>query len=406
LSRERTTGAILTAALAVAGAVFLSGAQRTASGATFMREQNSSAAANPAAPEAPSAHAAAAENKSAVRTITDETGRHMVVPKNVERVVTLAPNLTETIYALGLEGKLVADTTYCDIPPAAKDKPHVGGPQSPSLEAIVAMHPDLVLATTSINRAQTADALLKLGIPVYTSDPHTVLGMLNSTAAIAGLLGAGEQGAKLVEDLQKRLDLLHGLLQDRPLVHVLFVVWEEPLISIGQNTFIADALRWAGAESAITSDQNWPQVNMEEVVRLQPDYIVLTPDHMKAEGSARVNNLGTRPLWRDLQAVKLGHVVIASEDMDRPSPGLIPAIEQLARELHPEVFEAKQPENGKVKIENGVHFATLRNSSIADPSWRIVGAGLRPAPTTADGALALSELTSAPRTTEVCACGR
>ena len=122
-------------------------------------------------------------------------------------------------------------------------------------------------------------------MPVYTSDPHTVAGMLNSTAMMADLMGASEQGAKLVAELQKRLDALHAALQDRPMAHVLFVVWEDPLISIGQNTFIADALRWAGAESVIVADQNWPQVSMEEVVRLQPDYIVLTADHLAAENA-------------------------------------------------------------------------------------------------------------------------
>ena len=86
------------------------------------------------------------------RIVTDETGRRVAIPADVKRVVTLAPNLTETIYALGLEERLAGDTDYCDTPPAAKLKPHVGGAQNPSLEAIVALHPDLVLATTSINR--------------------------------------------------------------------------------------------------------------------------------------------------------------------------------------------------------------------------------------------------------------
>jgi ABC-type Fe3+-hydroxamate transport system substrate-binding protein len=230
--------------------------------------------------------------------------------------------------------------------------------------------------------------------------------MLNSTAAIAGLLGAPEHGAELVADLQNRLDALHAALQERPMVHVLFVVWEEPLISIGQNTFIADALRWAGAESVITSNQNWPQVSMEEVVRLQPEYIVLTPDHMKAEGATQAENLSTRPTWRDLQAVKLGHVVVAGDEMDRPSPGLIPAIEQLAREFHPEVFDAKQPENGRVKIENGRYFATSDVGTAPRSSLEAVGAGLRPAPTTADTAPTFHQLAFAPRTSEVCACAR
>jgi ABC-type Fe3+-hydroxamate transport system substrate-binding protein len=351
LALGKSTRRFLAVALIVACGALVYGRQRTASGATSLRsqQQNPPQAASPAIP--------AATSKPAVRMITDETGRRMTVPVNVERVVTLAPNLTETVYALGLQDKLAGDTTYCDIPPAAKDKPHVGGPQNPSLEAIVAMHPNLVLASTSINRAETADALLKLGIPVYTtSDEHTVSAMLSSTAEIAYLMGVREQGAKLVADLQKRLDALHAALQDRPMVHVLFVVWEDPLLSIGQNTFIADALRWAGAESVITAEQNWPQVSMEEVVRLQPDYIVLSPDHMKAEDSKQSSDLRRRPMWRDLQAVRLGRVVVASDEMDRPSPGLIGAIEQLAHDFHPEVFGAR-PESGKANIENGPYFA-------------------------------------------------
>ena len=97
----------------------------------------------------------------------------MAIPVNVRRIVSLAPNLTETVYALGLEDKLVGDTTYCDTPAAAREKPHIGAPLTPSLEAIVALHPDLVLAT-AINRWETVDAITKLGIPVYTVESRTV----------------------------------------------------------------------------------------------------------------------------------------------------------------------------------------------------------------------------------------
>ena len=172
---------------------------------------------------------------------------------------------------------------------------------------------------------------------------------------MADLLGASEQGAKLVAELQGRLDTLHAALEDRPMTHVLFVVWEDPLISIGQNTFIADALRWAGAESIIVATQNWPQVSMEEVVRLQPEYIVLTSDHLAAETHEHVNNLRDRPAWSDLRAVRAGHVVMASDQFTRPSPGLVDAIESLAHELHPEAF-APKAENSKMKMENGARF--------------------------------------------------
>lgn len=271
------------------------------------------------------------------RIMIDEVGREVRIPATVSRIVTLAPNLTETIYALGLEDRLVGDTTVCDTPAAAKSKPHVGDPQNPSLEAIVALRPDLVLATTSINRVETADALKNLGIAVYTTDPETVRGMLDSVLRVAEVVGAPKRGAELVGKLQQRLDAVHARLSERPMVHVLFVVWLEPLQTIGQNTFIADALRWAGAESVLVSSQKWPHLSIEEVVRLQPDYIIFTNDH-NGGTAAELADLRARPAWRDLDAVEQGHVVDVSDEAIRPSPGLVDMIEQLARQLHPEAF--------------------------------------------------------------------
>ena len=324
------------------------------------------------------AHATALEQDSgsgkteAARIITDETGRRVAIPADVKRVVSLAPNLTETIYALGLEERLAGDTDYCDTPPAAKLKPHVGGAQNPSLEAIVALHPDLVLATTSINRIETVEGLAKVGVAVYTTDPQTVRGMLESTARIAGLMGAEAQGAALVAKLQARLDAVAARLADVPQVHALFVVWEDPLITIGQNTFIADALRWAGAESVILSQQKWPRVSFEEVVRLQPDYIVFASNHA-GFGAEELGTLRSRDAWKQLRAVELGHIAVISEEINRPSPGLVDAIEQLAREVHPDAFRAA--ENRKVKMGNGdsVHVAAIEGFEAR--------AGLRPVPT-------------------------
>lgn len=271
-----------------------------------------------------------------MRTLTDEYGRRVTVPAEAKRVVSLAPNLTETIYALGLEDKLVGDTSLCDTPEAAKSKPHVGDTINPSLEAIVALHPDLVLAT-SINRIDTVDGISRMGIPVYATNPHTVLEMLQSTRHVAELLGAAEQGKLLTDRLQERLDALHARLSDRPLVHVLFVVWEDPLFTIGQNTFIADALRWAGAESVVLSKQDWPVVTFEEVVRLQPDYIVTANNHT-GQQKRSIEEFRAKPLWKDLRAVEAGHVAVISDEVDKPSPGLVGAIVELAHQIHPEVF--------------------------------------------------------------------
>jgi iron complex transport system substrate-binding protein len=282
---------------------------------------------------------------AADHVVTDDVGQEVKIPAEVKRIVTLAPNLTETIYALGLEDRLAGDTDFCDTPAAAKLKPHVGNPQNPSLEAIVALHPDLVLATDSINRVDTADALKRLGIAVYTTggDTQTVLHILDSIGRVADLIGAEPQGTELVASMRQRLDALHARLEDRPLMHVLFVVWEQPLTTIGQNTFIADALRWAGAESVVLSRQNWPQMSIEEVVRLQPDYIVFTSDHSGTGTAAtELADLRSRPAWRDLDAVEQGHVADVSEEALRPSPGLVDAIEQLAHEFHPDLFSVSE----------------------------------------------------------------
>ncbi len=293
--------------------------------------------------------------------VTDEVGRHVTIPFEVKRIVTLAPNLTETIYALRLEDRLVADTNECDTPPAAKSKAHIGEPQNPNLEAIVALQPDLVLATTSINRVETADALKQLGFPVYTTDPQTVRGMLDSVQHMAEAMNEKQRGTDLVAQLQKRLDALQSRLSDRPMVHVLFVVWDQPLITIGQNTFIADALRFAGAESVVLSKQQWPHLSIEEVVRLQPDYLVFTSDHGPV--ATTLADLRARPVWRDLDAVETGHVINVSVEAIRPSPGLVDAIEQLAHEVHPEAFGEKS-ESRKSKFETGNATLERRNAQL------------------------------------------
>jgi iron complex transport system substrate-binding protein len=312
----------------------------------------------------------ASSPQNAARVITDEVGRAITVPAKVNRIVSLAPNLTETVYALGLQERLVGDTNLCDTPEAAKSKPHVGDPENPNIEAIVALHPDLVLATTAGNRVETADALKNLGIPVYTSNPQSVLGMIQSTVHMADLMGASQRGAELTAQLRQRLDALHARLSERPMVHVLFIVWLEPLQSIGQSTFVADALRWAGAESVVTTNQSWPRISIEEVVRLQPEYIVFSQDDL-GPGANEVADLRARPVWRDLDAVQLGHVVNISEGIERPSPDLVDVIEQLARVVHPEAFAASERHDSGLLLENSYAHHPL------DP----VGAGSKPAPT-------------------------
>jgi iron complex transport system substrate-binding protein len=273
----------------------------------------------------------------AFRQVTDELGRNIRIPQSIQRIVSLAPNLTETIYALGLQDHLVGDTDYCDFPPEARQKPKVGGAINPSLETIASLHPDLVLVTKNLNRLETVNALDSLGIPSYATDPHTVDAIIASTERLAGLLGAPEIGSVLGKEMESHIAAIKDRVASLPPRRVLFIVWTEPLISIGKDTFIADALRHAGAVSVIDSSQNWPQINLEEVVRLQPEFLVFAEPHPE-DAAHTTDTLADVPGWRVLDAVKRRHFAVISDAVNRPAPRIASAIEDLARQLHPEAF--------------------------------------------------------------------
>jgi len=281
----------------------------------------------------------------AYRQVTDEIGRTIRVPRSIHRIVSLAPNLTETIYALGLQDRLVGDTDYCDFPPDARQKAKVGGAVNPSLEAIASLHPDLVLVTKNLNRLETVNALDSLGIPSYATDPHTVEAIIASTERLADLLGAPESGTALGKDMERRIAAIKDRVAALPLRSVLFVVWTEPLISIGKDTFIADALQHAGAVSVIDSSQNWPHINLEEVVRLQPEFLVFAESHPD-NAAHTTDTLADLPGWRILDAVKHHRFAVISDAVNRPAPRIASAIEELARQLHPEAF-AETPQSDK-----------------------------------------------------------
>lgn len=281
----------------------------------------------------------------AYRQITDEIGRTIRVPQSIHRIVSLAPNLTETIYALGLQDHLVGDTDYCDFPPAAQHKTKVGGAVNPSIEAIAALHPDVVLVTKSLNRLETVQALADIGIPSYATDPHTVDAIIASIARLADMLGASDTGSAQAADLEHQISVLHERIAPLSPRRVLFIVWTEPLISIGNDTFIADALRHAGAISVIDSSQSWPQVNLEEVVRLQPEFLIFVESHSGAQPHS-AEALADLPGWRLLNAVRNRRYATISDAINRPAPRLVSAIVDLARQLHPEAF-AEGPQNDK-----------------------------------------------------------
>ena len=282
----------------------------------------------------------------AFREVVDELGRTIRIPQQVRRIVSLAPSLTETIYALGLQDRLVGDTDDCDYPADAQKKTKVGGGINPSLEVIASIHPDLAFVVKSYDRLETVQSLAELGIPSYATDPHTVADILSSIKALADVLGLPEAGASVAADMQRRLDDLRHRVGDLPPKRVLFVVWTQPLISTGQHTFLADALRHAGAVSIVNSSQDWPQVNLEEVAKLQPDFLVFA-ESQPGDASREVEKLATLPGWKIVHAVRDRRFAAISDAVNRPAPRIVSAIEELARQLHSEAFVEKLPDAKK-----------------------------------------------------------
>jgi iron complex transport system substrate-binding protein len=272
------------------------------------------------------------------REVVDEAGRTVRVPVSPSRIVSLAPSLTETVYALGLQDHLVGDTDFCDYPLDAQKKTKVGGGIDPNLEVIASLHPDLVLVTNSFNRLETVRALDTLGIPSYDLDPHTVDEIVISTEKLADVLGVPDAGRNLAVDLQNRLASVQARLASLPPTRVLFVVWTDPLMSVGKGTFVADALRKAGANSIVESSKDWPQMNLEEVVRLQPDFLVFPETHSDG-GAHDFEALAIKPGWRLLDAVHNRRFAVVSDAVIRPAPRIVSVIEDLARQLHPEAFQ-------------------------------------------------------------------
>jgi cobalamin transport system substrate-binding protein len=267
------------------------------------------------------------------RMVKDQTGRMVNVPENPLRLVSLAPNITEIVYALGLGDELVGDTDNCDFPPEAKSKPHVGTMVNPSLERIVALKPDLALGTPEANRRETADQLERLGIPVYGVTASTLHGTVASIEDLGKVLGRAAEATRLVAQMQARIDRVENRIKAQPEPRVLFVVWYRPLITVGPHTFIADVIRAAGG-IPIGADLKgeWPRLTLEELLPLNPD-VILFP---KTESfSPSLTEFSGLPGWKDLRAVKDGRMYFVSETIERSGPRLVDALEELANILHP-----------------------------------------------------------------------
>jgi iron complex transport system substrate-binding protein len=283
-----------------------------------------------------------AASVASAREVTDQTGRRITIPDHPQRIISLAPSITETLYALGLGDRLVGDTDYCDYPTEARAKPHVGAMLNPNLERIVALKPDLVLGTDEANRRESIDQLARLGIPLYGITARNVDATIRSLEDLGRVLGSEQSAQALAARLRVRVEAVTRRVEGQRRPKVLFVVWYRPLITAGSQTFIADVIHRAGGDS-ISNDMTgeWPHMGLEVVLKRNPDIILFPKTEAFAPGFDEFERL---PGWKELAAVKQHRMYFIAETIMRPSPRLIDALEELTDILHPQTKpEAQSP---------------------------------------------------------------
>ena len=259
----------------------------------------------------------------------------MQVAAKIDRVISLAPNLTEIVYAVGAGKRLVGNTTYCDFPEEAKAVQKVGDTIQPNIEAILALRPDLILVSTSSQLEAFTAQLTEHKIPVFVTDPHDVEGVLKSIENIGVLLEQRQQADKLIRDLRERIAAVETAVKDRTPTRVFYQLSAKPLYTAGRGAFVTDLIKRAGGLS-VTADvpEAWPRYSEESAVAARPDAIVLPTGGSMGDANSEVaEGLERAP------AVLNGRVLKISGDLlVRPGPRAIEGLEQLARALHPEAF--------------------------------------------------------------------
>ncbi len=264
---------------------------------------------------------------------TDDLRRSVMIPQPLRRIVSLAPSITETIYALGADSLLVGVTDYCDFPPAAKLKPKIGGMTTPDIERIVSLKPDCVLMSVEGNLRTDFDRIEKTGIPVFSLNPRSIDDVLKSITLLGDITGMKRQALELRDRLSHRMDSIVACIamaSYRPRVYV--IVSLKPLMVVGKGTFVNELLDKAGGINAGAEGVGtYPIMSREDVVKNQPDCLVLMSDIAVPPGVL----LKEFPEWKNLNAVRNKKVFsVDASIVSRPGPRVIDGLEELAKKIH------------------------------------------------------------------------
>ncbi len=265
--------------------------------------------------------------------IIDGLVREIRIQALPKRIISLAPSITEMLFALGLGERIVGVTSYCDFPVEAKRIEKVGDTLNPNLERLIALKPDLVVITTASQLERLSEQLSRQGIHVYVVNPQTVREVALSIFGLGMATGTSAQGKKIQDDMLQRIASVEARVESLPKPKVLYVLQAAPLITAGQKTFITDLIRLAGGQS-ITGDEpmDYPQLSRETAIARAPEVIVAPASH----GTELVKEEASRKDLAATPALKMNRIVRVNPDwVDRPGPRIVDGLEQLAEGLHP-----------------------------------------------------------------------
>lgn len=259
-------------------------------------------------------------------TVTDDAGRTVTVAQTPHRIISLAPSITEDLFALGLGGKVVGDTTYDNYPPAAVNITKVGGFSSPSIEKIVSLNPDIVFAS-SLENNTLLSTLSGYGIPTVVLNPTSLTGILNDLSLIGKVSGSAGNSSALVANLTQKMTANSISVASHP--RVLYLVWYDPIMSAGADTFEGDIIAHAGGINVaqLANVSGYGTMSKESIVALNPSVIIAN----SAMNSTAVQQVKSDPALATVDAVKNGKIYILDSDIiSRPGPRAFDALEQIA----------------------------------------------------------------------------
>lgn len=261
------------------------------------------------------------------KTVTDAIGQEVSVPIRPENIISLAPNITEILFAIGAGDQIAGVTDFCTFPDAAKSKPKTGGLTNPNLEAMLQLQPDLILVTADGNPKAISDRAKSAGIPVFTINPSSWDQILATIQLLGKLTGHETQADSVVNSMTEKAENL-TILPAKPSIFVLLN--EKPLISAAKGSFLDDILEKAGGFNVVPSGpERYPVINQEGLLKMNPD-VILWPSEVDPDPE-----LFKGP-FKNLKAVKSGKVFKVNPDLYlRPGPRVADAVADLNSRLQP-----------------------------------------------------------------------